>query len=82
MAAASEAPGEIVWAKCGHPLEDSTSIGKWRPMVLARRSGSHWAAGGLTTSPRSGDGQARLAIPNPRRAGLPGQGYIWGENLT
>jgi hypothetical protein len=51
-------------------------------MVLVRRSGSHWAAVGLTTNPKFEDGPTRPAIPNPRWAGLPGPGYLWGENLT
>ena len=82
MARAAGKPGEVVWANCGHPLEDDSSAGKWRPMVLVRRTGANWAAVGLTTNPRFGDGQARAAIPNPRWAGLSGPGYIWGENLT
>jgi hypothetical protein len=82
MGLAAGKPGEVVWANCGHPLEDGISTGKWRPMVLVRRSGGHWVAVGLTTNPRFMDGQARTPIPNPRWAGLSGPGYIWGENLT
>jgi hypothetical protein len=82
MAAAQKLPGEIVWANCGHPLEDNSSAGKWRPMVLVRRTDAHWAAVGLTTNPRFGDGSGRPPVPNPRWAGLRGAGYLWGENLT
>jgi len=51
-------------------------------MVLVRRVGPHWMAAGLTTQATRADGSPRVALVNPRWAGLWGPGYLWGENLT
>ena len=76
-------PGEVAWVKCGHPLEDPDSAGKWRPMVLVRRVGCNWMAAGLTSQARYADGTPRVAVVQPRWAGLRrGPSYLWGENLT
>ena len=76
-------PGEVVWIKCGHPLEDLDSEGKWRPMVLIRRVGCNWMAAGLTSQPCYNDGTPRIAVIQPRWAGLrAGPSYLWGEDLT
>jgi hypothetical protein len=83
VTAAEHRPGEVVWVKCGHPLEDPDSIGKWRPMVLVRRVGCHWMAAGLTSQAHFADGTPRVAVIQPRWAGLRrGESYLWGENLT
>jgi hypothetical protein len=76
-------PGEVVWVNCRNPLEDPGSEGKWRPMVLVRRVGCNWMAAGLTSQARHADGAPRVAVVQPRWAGLrQGPSYLWGENLT
>jgi hypothetical protein len=80
---ADQRPGEVCWVKCRNPLEDRTSIGKWRPMVLVRRVGASWMAVGLTSRSHYASGVARVAVIQPRWAGLRGgPSFIWGENLT
>jgi hypothetical protein len=52
-------------------------------MVLVRRVGGHWMAAGLTSQAHHSDGTARVAVIEPRWAGLrSGPSYLWGENLT
>lgn len=76
-------PGEICWVNCKNPLENPYSEGKFRPMVLVRRVGGHWMAAGLTSQSRYSDGTPRVAVIQPRWAGLrAGPSYLWGENLT
>lgn len=80
---ADHQPGEVCWIRCRNPLEDENSIGKWRPMVLVRRVGASWMAVGLTSQSRYADGTARVAVIQPRWAGLrAGPSFLWGENLT
>lgn len=76
-------PGEVCWVNCRNPLEDPGSSGKQRPMVLVRRVGASWMAVGLTSQAHHADGTARVAVIQPRWAGLrTGPSFIWGENLT
>ena len=80
---AVQSPGEVVWVRCGNPLEDVNSEGKWRPMVLVRRVGGNWVAVGLTSQSRYADGTARVPVVEPRWAGLrQGPSYLWGQDLT
>jgi hypothetical protein len=52
-------------------------------MVLVRRVGGHWMAAGLTSQAHFVDGTPRVAVIQPRWAGLrQGPSYLWGENLT
>ena len=83
MRPAEGKPGEVAWVNCRNPLENSDSVGKQRPMILVRRVGSSWMAAGLTTRPCHADGTPRIAVIQPRWAGLrAGPSYLWGENLT
>jgi hypothetical protein len=74
--------GELVWADVRNPLENRASTGKMRPVVLVQREGGHYRTMGLTTQRTYGDGTPRVAIPNPRRVGLRGPGFLWGDKLT
>lgn len=74
--------GDVVWASVRNPLQNSKSVGKFRPFLLVRRTDGHWAGMGLTTNPRFKNGDRRVAIPNPDAVGLLGPGFLWGDRLT
>jgi hypothetical protein len=74
--------GELTWASVRNPLENRASVGKDRPVVVVEREGGHYRTVGLTTRTQYRDGGARVAIPNPRRVGLSGPGFLWGNKLT
>jgi hypothetical protein len=83
MRPAEGKPGEMAWVNCRNPLENPDSVGKPRPMVLVRRVGASWMVAGLTSQPRHADDTPRVAVIQPRWAGLrAGPSFLWGENLT
>lgn len=71
--------GEVVTARCFNRLENASSVGKVRPMILVRREGSHWWAMGLTRKASYRDGRSRTPIPDPAPLGLTGHGFLWGR---
>lgn len=77
-------PGDVVLASIKNPIEDSTSEGKPRPVVLISRDGTkHWLVAGLTSqSHYKSTGRARVRIFASHRNGLDGDGYLWSANLT
>jgi hypothetical protein len=62
--------------------ENRAAAGKTRPAMLVERIDGHWLAVGFTTnSTFKTTGDPRIPIPNPRRVGLGGPGYLWSGKL-
>lgn len=74
-------PGAVVLAHVLNSLENPSSRGKVRPVVLALEEDGHWHVAGLTTNPRRQDGSPRLSIPDWKAVGLRRSGYLWGDRL-
>jgi hypothetical protein len=74
-------PGELVWARIINGIENPSSTGKSRPVVLIEPHGWAWRTIGLTTNPRYRDGNPRIAIPDPWAVGLNRPGWIWSGTM-
>lgn len=74
--------GDIVLAGVMNPLQNPSTRGKFRPVVLVYREHGHWSVMGLTTLSAYADGAARTAVPDSTSVGLRGPGYLWGDRLT
>src|SRR5215207_3227019 len=75
-------PGEVVWASVFNSLENASSRGKQRPVVLITRSYGHWSVMGLTSKPQVRSGQPRVPVPHHATIGLRRRSHLWGDRLT
>jgi len=78
---AAPAPGEIIWARVFHHVNNPADLGRIRPAILIEPEGSFWQAVSLTSNPRYRDGNPRLAVPDARAVGLRSPGWLWSRNL-
>ncbi|NDA80504.1 MAG: hypothetical protein EBX92_05150 [Actinobacteria bacterium] len=74
--------GQIRWCSVRNPLENSLSVGKWRPALLVSEESVKWRVMGFTTKSHHENGRPRVEIPNYRSIGLDKTGYLWGNKLT